>query len=63
VLGLIGSAAVVRLLEGVLFGVAPRDPATLAIVSLVMTGVGLAACALPALRAARVNPLTAMRKE
>jgi hypothetical protein len=61
--GLIGSFAVVRLLEGVLFGVAPRDPTTLATVVLVMTGVGLGACALPAWRAARVNPLMAMRKE
>jgi predicted permease len=62
-LGLIGSIAVVQLLEGVLFGVAPRDPATFALVTLVMIAVGLAASALPAWRAARVNPLTAIRKE
>jgi predicted permease len=62
-LGLAGSLLVVRLLEGLLFGIAPRDPATLASVVFVMTVVGLSACALPALRAARVNPLIAMRKE
>jgi ABC-type antimicrobial peptide transport system permease subunit len=63
VFGLAGSLIVVRLLEGLLFGVAPRDPTTLVAVVLVMITVGLAACALPALRAARVNPLIAMRKE
>lgn len=61
--GLAGSLLVVRLLEGLLFGVAPRDPATLLSVTFVMVVVGLSACALPALRAARVNPLIAMRKE
>jgi putative ABC transport system permease protein len=61
--GLAGSLLVVRLLQGLLFGVAPRDPTTLLGVVLVMITVGLAACALPALRAARVNPLIAMRKE
>ena len=63
VLGLIGSLAVARLLEGLLYGIAPTDPVTLALVTLVMIAVGLAACALPALRAARVDPLVAIRKE
>jgi ABC-type antimicrobial peptide transport system permease subunit len=62
-LGVVGALAVVRLLEGLLFGVAPRDPVTLAGVTLVMVAVGLGACVVPALRAARVNPLIAMRKE
>ncbi|MGH7468072.1 MAG: ABC transporter permease [Longimicrobiales bacterium] len=62
-LGVVGALAVVRLLEGLLFGVAPRDPVTLASVTLVMVAVGLGACVVPALRAARVNPLIAMRKE
>ena len=63
VLGLIASLVVARLLEGMLFNVAPRDPATLLLVTLVMLAVGLAACAAPALRAARVSPLVAIRKE
>jgi predicted permease len=62
-IGLAGSLLVVRLLQGLLFGVAPRDPATLLGVTVVMAAVGLGACALPAMRAARVNPLIAMRKE
>jgi putative ABC transport system permease protein len=61
--GLAGALLVVQLLEGLLYGVAPRDPATLVSVIFVNLAVGLTACALPALRAARVNPLIAMRKE
>jgi ABC-type antimicrobial peptide transport system permease subunit len=63
VLGIAGSFAATRLLEGLLFGVAPRDPLTLALVIAVMAAVGLAACSVPALRAARVDPLIAIRKE
>jgi putative ABC transport system permease protein len=63
VIGIAGSFAATRLLEGLLFGVAPRDPLTLALVIAVMTAVGLAACSVPALRAARVDPLIAIRKE
>ncbi|HEX7118241.1 MAG TPA: ABC transporter permease [Longimicrobiales bacterium] len=63
VLGLLGSIAVARLLEGLLVGVAPGDPATLAAVVLVMTAVGLGAAMVPALRAARIDPLEAIRAE
>jgi ABC-type antimicrobial peptide transport system permease subunit len=63
VLGLLGSLAAARLVEGLLFGVAPRDPATFAAVTFVMAAVGLGACAVPAIRAARVDPLVAIRKE
>jgi predicted permease len=63
VLGLAGSVVVARLLEGLLFGVAPGDPVTFAAVAMLMIGVGLAACAVPARRAARVDPLVAMRAE
>jgi putative ABC transport system permease protein len=62
-LGLVASFGVARLLQGLLFGVAPSDPTTFLIVSLTMIAVGLAACAVPALRAARVDPLVAMRAE
>jgi putative ABC transport system permease protein len=62
-LGLAGALGVARLLDGLLFGVAPRDPLTLAGVAAVMAAVGLAACAVPARRAARVDPLEAMRAE
>ncbi|MBW3554091.1 MAG: FtsX-like permease family protein, partial [Gemmatimonadetes bacterium] len=63
VLGLLGSLAVARLLEGMLFGVTPGDPGTLAFVVATIMTVGLIAAGLPALRAARIDPLVAIRKE
>ena len=44
-----------------LFGVAPRDPATLTAVAVVMAVIGLLACWIPALRAARIDPAITMR--
>jgi putative ABC transport system permease protein len=46
-----------------LFGVPPQDPVTFIAVAALVSLVGLGACALPALRAARVDPLVAMRAE
>lgn len=63
VVGLVASAGVARLLDGLLFGVAPVDPATFALVSALMVATGLAACVVPAHRAATVDPLVAMREE
>jgi len=63
VLGLVGSVVIARLLEGLLFGVTPADPWTFSAVSALMVLVGLSACAVPARRAARVDPLVAMRAE
>jgi predicted permease len=60
-LGLAGAAMVGRLAETMLFGVTASDPMTLAGVALVMLVVGLAACLVPAWRATRVDPLTALR--
>jgi predicted permease len=62
-IGLLGSLVATRLLEGLLFGVSTSDPLTLAAVTAVMCAVGLVACSVPALRAARVDPLVAIRKE
>jgi putative ABC transport system permease protein len=63
VLGLAAAAAATRLLVAQLWGVSPRDPATLAGVVAVIAVAGLAACYLPARRATQVDPLVALRYE
>lgn len=50
-----------RLLRALLFGVTPLDPATLAVVSTLLIGVAIAACIVPALGAARVDPVEVLR--
>jgi ABC-type antimicrobial peptide transport system permease subunit len=62
-LGLAGSALLARAIRGMLFGVPAADPVTFLGVAVVVIVVGLAACAGPAMRAARVDPLVAMRAE
>jgi putative ABC transport system permease protein len=63
VLGLAGSLAVTRYLHSLLFSVAPNDPVTLGGVAALLTLVTLAACLIPAIRAARVDPSRALRSE
>jgi putative ABC transport system permease protein len=48
-------------MRGLLFGIGPNDPVTLATVALTMTAIGVAACWIPAIRAARIDPVVAMR--
>lgn len=60
-LGLSGALVVTRLLAGFLFGVEARDPLTFIGVPVVLVLVTLAACWLPARRAARLDPLAALR--
>jgi putative ABC transport system permease protein len=61
--GLLGSFVVTRWLQSQLFEISPTDPATLAIVSLVLLVVSLAACAIPGRRATRIDPIQALRCE
>jgi len=62
-LGVAGALIGTRLMRGLLFGVAPNDPMTLAGVTALMVAVGIAACWLPALRAARIDPAVAIRRQ
>ncbi len=62
-IGLAGAVAITTLMQSLLFGVSPLDPATYAMAAAALAAVAMAACALPALRAMRVNPLTALRDE
>jgi len=60
----LGSALVLsRLLTRFLYGVTPHDPVTYGVAAVLVGGVALAACAVPAWRAARVDPMIALRDE
>ena len=63
VVGVIGALLASRLIQGLLFGIEPYDPVTLAVVAATMTIIGLVACWLPARRAARIDPAIAMRRQ
>ena len=63
ILGMIGALASTRLMRTLLFGVTPHDPLTLIIVCGVLIVAVLLACYIPARRAAKVDPLVALRYE
>jgi predicted permease len=60
-LGVLGAVGAGRLLSSMLFGVSASDPATLVLTAVIQVLIALAACAIPARRATRVDPIDALR--
>ena len=62
-IGIAGAVGLTRAMESWLFGIGPTDSLTFAAVALLLVGVGLVACYIPARRATKVDPLVALRHD
>ncbi len=62
-IGLVAAIGLARLIESLLYAVSPTGPATYAIVAALVLAVSLLACAVPAYRAAQIDPMKTLRLE
>jgi ABC-type lipoprotein release transport system permease subunit len=63
VVGVAAALALSRLMQSMLFGVTPRDPATMMAIPFALAAVALVSCLIPARRAAKIDPTVALREE
>jgi putative ABC transport system permease protein len=63
VIGLLGAIAFAKTVSSLVFGIAARDPFTFSLVAFALALVALVACIIPAIRAAKVDPMVALRYE